>query len=188
MTSAELMQELRSTRPTAGDDLRERVRALAAVEPVRRRPRFERLSPRRLALVALPATAVVTLGTAAVLGLARSDRPAQLAAEQSLGSVTRGEASGGVTPTSPQADATYAAPATKGAAAGAARLPETAPAPTPGRAQQYSAQLAIEVRDTKALSDATQRALPCTQQQVIHCPVPHPAWIWNRTGEPGDWA
>ena len=72
MTSAELITALQATRPVATDTLRDRVRAIAAAEPVQRPSPFARLSRislRRFALVAVPATAVVLLGTAGVVGL-----------------------------------------------------------------------------------------------------------------------
>ena len=72
MTSAELITELQATRPAADGALRDRVRAIAAAEPARRSSPFARLprySPRRFALVALPATAVVLLAVAGVAGL-----------------------------------------------------------------------------------------------------------------------
>ena len=72
MTSAELITALQATRPVATDTLRDRVRAIATAEPVQRRSPFARLSRislRRFALVAVPATAVVLLGTAGVVGL-----------------------------------------------------------------------------------------------------------------------
>ena len=72
MTSAELITALQATRPVATDTLRDRVRAIAAAEPVQRPSPFARLpriSLRRFALVAVPATAVVLLGTAGVVGL-----------------------------------------------------------------------------------------------------------------------
>ena len=72
MTSAELITELQATRPAADGALRDRIRAIAAAEPVRRSSlseRFSRFSPRRFALVAVPATAVVLLGVAGVAGL-----------------------------------------------------------------------------------------------------------------------
>ena len=72
MTSAELITTLQAARPVANDALRDRVRAIAATEPVQRPSPFARLSRislRRFALVAVPATAVVLLGTAGVVGL-----------------------------------------------------------------------------------------------------------------------
>ena len=67
MTTADLIAELQAARPTADPGLREHVRAIAREAPARGPSPFQRLawlSPRRVALVALPAAAVVILGLA----------------------------------------------------------------------------------------------------------------------------
>ena len=69
MTTAELISELQTARPTAEHSLRERVRAIAQAEPQRRSSPFARLSLRRLMVVAVPATAVVAIAAAGVAGL-----------------------------------------------------------------------------------------------------------------------
>ena len=156
MTSAELITELQAARPTASDPLRDRVRAIAAAEPVRRASpfaRLSRLSLRRFALVAVPATAVVLLGTAGVIGLLDSGSQPQVvtsAARESYGQAATAP---------PRAQAP--APQLK---AGAPPASDAAiPAPTPGRAQRYSAQLTLAVKNVDALSDATQQALQITR-------------------------
>src|SRR6187549_806753 len=81
MTSAELITALQATRPVAADTLRDRVRAIAAAEPAQRPSPFARLpriSLRRFALVAVPATAVVLLGTAGIVGLLDSGSSPQV--------------------------------------------------------------------------------------------------------------
>src|SRR4249919_964995 len=91
MTSAELITELRAARPAASEPLRDRVRAIAAAEPVRRASPFARLSHlslRRFALVAVPATAVVLLGTAGAVGLLDSGSGTQAESLAARGSVT----------------------------------------------------------------------------------------------------
>jgi hypothetical protein len=157
MTSAELITTLQAARPVAADVLRDRVRAIAATEPVQRPSPFARLSRislRRFALVAVPATAVVLLGTAGVVGLLDSSSAPQVessAARQSLEKNALAP-NGGVT-TAPQLKA-----GVPPAAADAAT-----PAPTTGRAQRYSAQLTLAVKDVDGLSDATQKALQITR-------------------------
>lgn len=152
MTSADLITELRAARPTADGALRNRVRTIAATEPARRSQRFahlSRFSPRRFALVAVPATAVVLLGAAGIAGLLDSgSRP------QSLDAIRNSTipAPGVVQESAPQLKA--GAPAASDAGA---------PAPTTGRAQRYSAQLTLSVQDVDALSDATQQALRITR-------------------------
>src|SRR5258707_6790437 len=94
MPSAELITALQAARPAATDTLRDRVRAIAAAEPARQPSPLawlSRLSPRRFALVAVPATAVVLLGTAGVVGLLDSSSQPQVvtsAARESLGQTT----------------------------------------------------------------------------------------------------
>jgi hypothetical protein len=157
MTSADLIAELQAARPTADHELRERVRTIAATRPVRRPSpfaRLSRLSPRRFALVAVPATAVVLLALAGGIGLLDSGAPPP--------SVTAARNSVEKAAAPPSTDA--AAPQFKaGTAAGAATPAPTTPAPTPGRAQRYSAQLTLSVRDADALSSATQQALRITR-------------------------
>src|SRR5215208_6298514 len=66
-----LLNELRAARPAAPAHLRERVRTIAAQEPARA-PFLARFEWRRLVVVA-PATAVVALVAAGVIGLTRGD-------------------------------------------------------------------------------------------------------------------
>lgn len=152
MTSADLIAELQAARPTADPALREHVRAIASTRPAPRPSpfaRLSRLSPRRLVLVAVPATAVVLVALAAGVGLLDSGSPSP--------SVTASRESLDRAAAPPSTDAT--APQFKvGSAAGAAT-----PAPTPGRAQRYSAQLTLSVKDADALSSATQQALRITR-------------------------
>ena len=67
--SETLLNEIRSTRPAAPESLRERVRELAAQEPTRE-PFLARLQWRNLLVVA-PATLVVAVVAAGVIGLTR---------------------------------------------------------------------------------------------------------------------
>ena len=154
MTSADLIAELQSARPTAGTALREHVRAISVTQPARRPSpfaRLSRLSPRRFALVAIPATAVVLLGLAGVGGLLDSgSSPEQL----NTALESRSQAT-------PPASARELAPLPKTGVAGAADA--STPSPTTGRAQRYSAQLTLSVKDVDALSDATQQALRITR-------------------------
>ena len=156
MTSAELITALQATRPVAPDTLRDRVRAIAAAERVQRPSPFARLpriSLRRFALVAVPATAVVLLGTAGVVGLLDSGSGSQVessAAREDF--AQRAQAPTGGVATTPLFKAT-APPAADSAT----------PAPTTGRAQRYSAQLTLAVKDVDGLSAATQKALQITR-------------------------
>jgi hypothetical protein len=158
MKSAELITALQAARPVATDTLRDGVRAIATAEPAQRPSPFARLSGislRRFALVAVPATAVVLLGTAGVVGLLDSGSQPQL--ESSGARELRAQA----TTTTPSADATTAPKLKAGAPPAAADA--IAPAPTAGRATRYSAQLTLQVKDVDGLSDATQQALQITR-------------------------
>jgi hypothetical protein len=159
MTSAELITELQAAKPAADGTLRDRVREIAAAEPVRRSSPFARIprfSARRFALVALPATAVVLVAVAGVAGLldsrtqpggveaVRNDLPSQSATAP--GTIT--------TP------AYETAPSLK---AGTSASDAATPGPTTGRAQRYSAQLTLSVKNIDALSDSTQQSLRITR-------------------------
>jgi hypothetical protein len=154
MTSAELITELQAARPAATGVLRDRVRAIAAIEPAPNQSplsRLPRLSLRRFALVAVPATAVVLLGSAGIIGLLDSSSQQQTESYAARESATQA--------TAPPA---VAAPAPR-LKAGSTASDATTPAPTTGRAQRYSAQLTLSVKDVDALSDATQQALRITR-------------------------
>ena len=162
MTSAELITALQATKPVAPDALRDRVRAIAVAEPKRRQSplaRLPRISVRRFALVAVPATAVVLLGTAGVVGLLDSGPQAQVessAAREDFSQSTRAAT------TPPAASGATTTPQLKVGAPPAA-ADATAPTPTTGRAQRYSAQLTLSVKDVDSLSAATQKALQITR-------------------------
>ena len=155
MTSADLIAELQAARPTADTALRERVRELAAAAPPPRPSpfaRLSRLSLRRFALVAVPATAVVLLALAGGVGvLDPASKPDGVTSARESLNFSQGTAA------APPAAQRAAAPKV-GTAADA-----TAPSPTAGRAQRYSAQLTLSVKDVDALSGATQQALRITR-------------------------
>ena len=147
MTVNEIVDELRGSRPRAGDALRLQVLTLAStprpVSPTLR----ERFRDRRRLMLALPAAATVAVVAAVAVGVTRP-APAPVASD-AIASKATAERSA----TAPPGAAAFAGPAQD--AAGAA----TAPAPTTGRAQRYSATLTLGVDDTDALSTATQQAL-----------------------------
>jgi Domain of unknown function (DUF4349) len=158
MHSSDVLQQIRATRPTAPTALRERVRAMAA-EPRPEAPRPMRVqlpSLRRFVLVAAPAALVIALGTAGVLGLARSGQPAQ--SGETLSAVAQDKAAPTTTPS-----ASRALEAPPGATESATGAPSVV-APTPGRLQRYEAYLRLRVDGTEDLSRATQRALRLTRE------------------------
>jgi hypothetical protein len=156
MTSAELITELQAARPSADVALRDRVRALTATESKPRSSRFARISrfsPRRFSLVVVPAMAVVLLAVAGIAGLLDSgSEPQSVAAGSDNVRRQLKVATGSVPELAPQLKA--GATASSDAAT---------PAPTEGRAQRYSAQLTLSVKDIDALSSATQQALRITR-------------------------
>jgi hypothetical protein len=153
MTSADLIAELQAARPAAGDDLRARVRAIASAPPAPRRDplaRLRHLADRRTILIALPAAAVLLLAIAGVGGL--FDSGGQMVQP----------------PLAREGVASSAAGSAPSPKLGAPATDTTTPAPTPGRAQRYSAQLTLSVKDVAALSDATQQALRITRDLGGH--------------------
>jgi hypothetical protein len=157
--SETLLFEIRATKPEAPSALRERVRALSVQEPARE-PVLDRIrftwGWRRLVL-AVPATVVVALLAAGVIGYTRdgAGRDQATSAEsatelQTFGAVT---APSGAAPPSTRA----LAPTAKDAATGSAI------APAPGQLQRFEAELGLRVDDVDALSEATKRA-----QQIAH--------------------
>src|SRR5918994_5027913 len=74
MTSPDLINELKATRPAAPTALRARVREISAQEAAPRASFWPqlRLPVRRIALVAVPVAATIAIASSAVLGLARS--------------------------------------------------------------------------------------------------------------------
>jgi len=147
MLSPELATELRSARPSASPELRERVLEIAVHGRPARSPRFPLLPLRRAALVAVPVAVALAVGGALVHGLVHSGKSAEKAAP-----VVRPVAggSGGIvgqaTPLTPRRDQALT-PSSKA-------LPNTT-----SRLQQYGAFMRLQVKDVDALSDTTKRAM-----------------------------
>lgn len=150
MSVNEIVDELRGSRPRAGEALRLQVLTLASAPPTASRSLHHRLRGRRPLLLALPAAAGLAVAAAIAVGVTRPS-PGPLAREAvAPGSTAQRSVEAGATPPA----ATFAGPAQDAAAAQA-----KAPAPAAGRAQRYSATLTLAVDDTDALSTATQQAL-----------------------------
>jgi len=156
--SESLIRELRAAKPAARPELRERVQALATAEPARR-PFLDRFEWRRLVLVAAPATVVVALVAAGVIGLTRDDLSG--GGQQAASGVT----TTALTEQARKADDSSAATIAPSAPEdSAATIPfSNAPpggsvAPDPGRVQRYQAELQLRVENLNELSRATQRA------------------------------
>ena len=160
MTSADLTEQLRASRPLAPGTLRERVRAIATVEPAPSRVSRFRLP--RLRLV-VPVAAATAIAAAALIAGVRPEqqRPVQEAltgqSQRQLAPPTQTTATDsarvqhGTVATAPKAAAGQAVDHLSSVGA--------APAPAIGRAQDYQAQIGLEVKDNDALSNATKRAM-----------------------------
>ena len=162
----ELAALIRARKPRASEELRERVRTLAAVEPARGRQQRVVLRVPRLrlrgALVLVPALLLALVAGAALVDLA-SRREADRAAVDRSGRPAEPVVTGPVItsehmPSSPKsgAEALRAQPGTTADATAA--LP-----PSRARAQRYGAELRVRVRDVGELSRATARAMRATR-------------------------
>lgn len=154
-----LLHEIRATKPEAPSALRERVRALSVQEPARE-PFLDRIrftwGWRRLVL-AVPATVVVALVAAGVIGLSRDGAGRDRAA--SAGSATELQTFDAATAPSEAA----APPSQRALAPTAKAAAGSTIAPAPGQLQRFEAELGLRVEDVDALSDATKQA-----QQIAH--------------------
>ena len=157
--SEPLLNEIRAARPVAPAELRERVRLVAAQEPGRdplHARLLQRFELRRFLLVATPATLVVAVVAASVIGLTRPDE------RTDAGSAGAGSAA--VTTVAPSSDEATRNFDTEEAQKGAPAPPNAtsggdAIAPAPGRLQRFDAQLDLRVDGLDELSAATQRAM-----------------------------
>ena len=147
--SESLISELRAARPAAPADLRQRVRALAVTEPART-PFLARFEWRRFALVAAPATVMVALVAAGVIGLSRGD---VTDGGGDLAAVGASEAAPELRTTVAPLAAPKATLAVPPAADSGAAI-----APDPTRVQRYQAELQLRVDNVDELSAATQKA------------------------------
>jgi len=156
----ELVRELRALPADAPAEVRERVRALGEPEP---RRVFAQLTWRRAVVVLVPACVVGVVAAAVVHGLLVSSSGSKQSAG-SVGHVQRGgavksHARAGVTGSTSLRGVTTKTPAFDQTLTSSAT-----PAPTPGRYQDYQADLRVRVKDLDALGDKTARAMQITQQ------------------------
>jgi hypothetical protein len=147
MSQRDLTAELRGARITAPDELRERVRLIAAADTTPTR----RFTWRRALVVALPVAAAIT---ASIVFTRPSNNHAVATPPVFRADVQHGAAK----TLGPVAGAKVGAPAATDSAAsgGAARL---APQSTPGRVQTYGAYLALRLHSATAVSDGVKTAL-----------------------------
>jgi Domain of unknown function (DUF4349) len=142
--SEALQREIREARPVAPAGLRERVRLVVAEEPARE-PSLgarlsRRLSPRRFLLLAAPATLVVAVVAAGVIGLSQPGSPDEVAVSGRDGSAPAA------------AEDSLESQAAPGGGTDAI-LPDA------GRLQRIDAELSLRVDDVEELSRATQEAM-----------------------------
>jgi hypothetical protein len=160
--SETLLNEIRATKPEAPSALRDRVRALSVQQPARE-PFLDRVRLtwgwRRLVL-AVPATLVVALVAAGVVGVSRDDAGGDQAASGSATASLDFNAQRAMPESSAAAPPARRGllPTTKAADAG------SAVAPVPGQLQRFEAELSLRVDDVDALSDATKRAQQIARQ------------------------
>lgn len=165
--SETLLNEIRAAKPEAPSALREHVRTLSVDKPARE-PFLDRVrftwGWRRLVLVA-PATMLVALVAAGVIGLTRNDvggRGDEQAASSFAVDAGRNLSTipGSSSPQRSMPESSAAAPpalseafqpTAKAAVGGAV-------APVPGQLQRFEAELGLRVDDVNALSDATKQA------------------------------
>ena len=175
MTSPDLIRELTATRPAAPTALRARVREIAAQEAAPKAsfwPRL-RLPVRRFALVAVPATAMVAIASAGVLGLARSDSNVAALRSGYLEQETLERALPPQAVPSPNLGTDDQNLSGTADTATILRDPAdqnlgSAVGPTLDRAQRISATLTVEVADSDGVSRAAQRALDLTESLGGH--------------------
>jgi hypothetical protein len=158
--SETLLNEIRATRPVAPSALRERVRALAAEQPARE-PLLDRFRLnwgwRRLVLVA-PATLVVALVAAGVIGLTRGDVGAGDESAAVGGSTTQLDMDDANRQRVEPESSAASPPAWSEALQPTKGVGSSAVAPVPGQLQRFEAELGLRVDDVDALSDATKQA------------------------------
>jgi Domain of unknown function (DUF4349) len=159
---ARLIYELQASRPAAPEALRGRIEALAATEGARRPTLLERLSLRRALLVLAPTVVAVSLGAAAVQGIVSAtsegnERREAVEALYATPNVSNDalRAAGRFQEGAPLAQVGEANEAAR------ARAPVVT---SPGRTQDYYADLRVRVDDLDMLSERTQEALRLTRR------------------------
>ena len=142
MSQRDLTAELRGARITAPDELRERVRLIAAADTTPTR----RFTWRRALVVALPVAAAVA---ASIVFTRPSNNEPTATPTVIRAAIQHGAATKSLGPVA-------GIPDSAAASGGAARL---APPSTPGRVQTYGAYLALRLHSATAVSDGVKTAL-----------------------------
>jgi hypothetical protein len=162
---ARVIYELQAARPAAPEALRGRIEALASNERARRPSLLERLTLGRALLVLAPAVVVVSVGAAVVQGIVSASSPAEepqpLTQPNVSAQMREAPGAGAADETDSNLRERTLAPV--------ASLPTSAanrafPPTSPGRAQDYYADLRLRVDDLDTLSDRMQEALRLTRR------------------------
>jgi Domain of unknown function (DUF4349) len=164
---ARVIYELQASRPAPPEALRGRIEALAATESARRPTLLERLSLRRALLVLAPAVVVVSLGAAAVQGIVSATSPTEEAAQVQTQRALQypgefRESAGAAAGRTLRQRAP--APLTQTFKSTDSGVNQAFPSTSPGRTQDYYADLRVRVDDVSDLSDRTQDALRLTRR------------------------
>jgi Domain of unknown function (DUF4349) len=153
----QLASELRASRPVAPERLRDRVEALAQVEPEPRREWGFRLPSRRLAVALVALAALGSLIAAGVTGLGGSNGNTKAIGHRGAQHGAAAQAPGTTTEVYGVNGARQANPAF------GPSLKDNALPPAHGRLQQYDAAMTLRVPDSDQLSARTQQAMRVTR-------------------------
>jgi hypothetical protein len=169
---ARVIYELQAARPAAPEALRGRIEALASAESARRPSLFERLTLRRALLVLAPAVVVVSVGAAVVQGIVSASSPAEEpltltqpnVSAETLRRLEESRGAGAADESDSNLRERSLAPLTRTAGTPNSAANRAFPPTSPGRAQDYYADLRLRVDDLDTLSDRMQESLRLTRR------------------------
>jgi hypothetical protein len=167
---ARVIYELQAARPAAPEALRGRIEVLASNE--RRPSLLERLTLRRALLVLAPAVVVVSVGAAVVQGIVSASSPAEESqpltqpnvSAETLRRLEESRGARAADETDSNLRERFRAPVTQTASTPNSAANRAFPSTSPGRAQDYYADLRLRVDDLDTLSDHMQEALRLTRR------------------------
>jgi hypothetical protein len=169
---ARVIYELQAARPAAPEALRGRIEALASAESARRPSLLERLTLRRALLVLAPAVVVVSVGAAVVQGIVSASSPAEEpltltqpnVSAETLRRLEESRGAGAADESDSNLRERSLAPLTRTAGTPNSAANRAFPPTSPGRAQDYYADLRLRVDDLDTLSDRMQESLRLTRR------------------------
>jgi hypothetical protein len=154
MSQLDLIAELRAGRPVAPAELRERIRQLAADAPARRR----RVTWRRALVVAIAVAGLAAMAGALLPRGSEQDTAKRVYDEAPIPRAAATDQASSSHGSALEAQRALAVPATA-RSSGAASKSLTIPPPSATNAQRYSATLSLRLKDSAAVSEATNKAL-----------------------------